>query len=423
MPTLEQFLEDPVLQQSDALLFIEIKEQDADPENFALMLLDLLDRHREFVRNGRPLFLRVFHERRAYLHALDAYAAVYPFLAPYLRFSVLYHRWSFATVQEFQQAIQNDAVDPGFHMVEFHYRTRNLDALAQFARRNGLGVGIWTVPGEHGDVHVAAFREEVDELTCEYRVDLARAVVAEENVLAYVDPAGCASSQDATVLVHRNVDGVSVTTAVRLGQPPSGTHYGTPPLGYASQGQQMYGCFFDFRASLGILERAIDLGRPDLDAAGGVLVAAYVSFQDLDTVGTQAILSSAGGFALELSGDGTHTSLRFGVHVGDSYEYRSVSVADTGMPAIPALSTSDAYLVMGAYGADGDLTIWVDGDQPPGHAEAHGPITSSGRDVLLGAELEPSEPTQSRFHLDGVVQRAMVLRWHEHTAPGPAVND
>ncbi len=424
-PTLEEILSDQAFQQSDALLFVELKEQDADPGNFALMLLDLLDRHREFVRNGRPFFLRIFADRLVYLHAVDDYLAAYPFIAPYVRFSVLYGRNAYQDPGAFQQAIRADALNPGFHMVEFHYQTKNLEGLLQFARQNGLGVGLWTIPGTYGEVFVGALREEVDELTCEYRVDQARAVVAETNVLAYVNPAGCTSAGDPTVTVYRNLDGTLTSRQVSVGVPATANNYGTPPLWYDPEGQDRYGCSFDFRTSQGITERALELGDVTPAPNTGFLVAAYVNFDDLSVSDTLAVLNSSesGGFALELASYGGETRLRFGVHAGGSYQYHAVPVRNTGLAQNPSLNSADGYLLIGAYDGDGGIYLWIDNELPPGHPSATGSVRDSGQPALLGADPQPTSPLKARFFFDGLIQRAVVLRWGPHTFSGSVVND
>ncbi len=424
-PGLEDVLDDQILAQSDALLFIELKEQDSDPDAFALALLDLLDRHREYVRNGRPLYLRKFSVTREYLDALAIHAEDYPFIEPYLRFSVLYSSGSYDDPASFQQAIQRDVLDQGYDMAEFNYQTKNLAGLIWFARKNGAGVGIWTIPGAYGEVFLAALREEVDELTVEYRIDQARSVVEETNVLAYLNPVHCQSASDQSIEVSRNTTGQVTRDSVSLGVPPTGTRYGSPPLLEDGPGQDRYSCSLDFRTAVGIQERALNLGTLSNGGTGGYLVAAVVNFDSLSLDGVQCILNNteSGGFGLQIDGDGTTTYLRYHVFVNGAYRAFTYNVAATGLSRNPSLNGSDSYLLIGGYDGNGRVLLWIDNDLGTGGASYSGAVGPTTQPGLVGADPNPGSPLGARFFFDGLVQQVTVLHWVDHEFSGPQVND
>lgn len=85
VPTLADVLAIPALQQSDAMLFVEIKEQDGDPTWTARELLAALDAHRVFARNGRLVFVRGFEWTMPVVLEVQRLAAEFPLVAPYLR--------------------------------------------------------------------------------------------------------------------------------------------------------------------------------------------------------------------------------------------------------------------------------------------------------------------------------------------------
>ncbi len=424
-PGLEDILDDQILSQSDALLFIELKEQDSDPDDFALALLDLLDRHRDYVRNGRPLYLRKFAVTREYLDALAIHAADYPFIEPYVRFSVLYSSGSHETVAEFHQAIQADVLDQGYDMVEFNYQTKNLAGLIWYARKNGAGVGIWTIPGAYGEVFIAALREEVDELTVEYRIDQARSVLQEANVLAYVNPVHCQSASDGTVEVWRNYSGQVSSTQVAVGTQPTSTTFGSPPLWEDGPGEDRYSCSFDFRSSVGITQRALPLGQTSNRGSGGYLVAAVVNFDNLADSTSECMVNNTenGGFGLQLDNDGSTTHLRYHVFVDGAYRAFTYDVTATGLPLNPRLNTVDSYLLIGAYDGNGRVLLWIDNDLGSGGAAYTAAVGPTTQPALIGADPNASSPLGARFFFDGLIQQVTILHWTDHGFSGSQVND
>jgi hypothetical protein len=427
LPTLKDLLAHPPLVNGHAMLFLEIKEQNATPAQFAAQLLTTLNEQREvYVRNGRPIFLRAFRGRLPYLLALKQSLDSYPFLKHYVRFSVLYGKNEIADVKGFQDSIQADVIDNGLQMVELDYTNNNILGLTRFARANGLGVGVYTIPGAFGEVFVAALREEVDQITAEYRADQARSIIEETNVFAYLNASNCASAADTTVVLKENTTGATNTTAIILHSPAGPNSFGAPSLAYEPAGQDWYGCSLDYRSNQSLTERALDLGPHPVGANTGYLVTAYVNFDALSGFsGTQAIMNSteAGGFALELISDGVTTDLRFGVHVNGSYHYKTYEVSQTGVAGVQTINDWDGYYLVGAYDGDGGVYLWLNNGGTGAGATLTGAVTDSNQSVLVGADPQPSDPLGARYFFDGLIQQVSVLRWGDHSFSGSTVND
>lgn len=423
-PTLVALLDDPTFADADAMLFLEIKEGTADPAAFATALLDILDARRRYARNGRPVFIRAFASLSRYLEAIRARLPQYPFIKDYFRFSLLYSRNAIPAVADFQTELARVKNTLGFDLVEFEYRQKNLLGLTMYARSLGLGTGVYTIPGSFGEAYVAALRHEVDQITAEFRADHARAVIREANLLAYVNAAGCASAADPTVTVHRNTTGALSGTPVTVGQGATATLHGTPPLWFDGPGEDRFGCSLDFRSNQGLTDRALPLGAASSQNTQGFFVTAYVNFDALAITGTQAIVNNAeaGGFALELYGDGATTVVRFGVHVDGSYRYHSYNVAATGFTQNASLNGTDGYYLFGAYDGNGGVYLWIDQEVSGSGGTFTGAVTRSSQDALAGADPQPSAATRARFHFDGLIQQVSVLDWVDHSFPGGSVN-
>jgi hypothetical protein len=286
---------------------------------------------------------------------------------------------------------------------------------------------VWTIPGSFGEAFIAALREDVDEITAEYRIDQARAVVEDANTHAYLNASACASAADTTVTVHRNLGGGPETTAIPVNVAPTASAHGTPGLQYDPPGEDRFGCSLDFRSSAGMTQRAVNLGTHPPAANEGFLVTAYVNFDVLGSLsGTMALLNSAeaGGFALELYDDGTTTVLRFGVHVNGAYRYHAYDVAATGLAAPnAALNGTDGYLLVGAYDGDGGVYLWID-NAVVGNGGTHtGGVTASGQPTLGGADPQPADALGARFFFDGLIQVLGVQAWGDHAFAGSTVNE
>ena len=364
-PTLPEILDDSAFRISDAILFIEIKEDDAPVDVFADALIPLLEANRDYMKNGRPVFFRAFSSRRSYLTAVRERLAASPLISNYAKFSVLYNALEDSGIAAFQQTIETEVAAAGFDMVEVKYTSKDLLSILSFAKSLGLAVGVWTIPANFGAAFIGSLREEVDQITTERRVDMAKDNVEIINTLAYVNVSECSSATDSTVSVFRNTSGTMTEEHVAVDRAPTTTLYGTPALHFDPEGEDRFGCSLDYRSNQGYGERGLPLGMTTNDADGGFLVTAYVNFDDLTTIaeGTMGIVqnSQSGGFALELHREADDSVvIRFGVNLDDGYHYHQYNVDTTGLARNPSLNGTDAYFLTGLYDGAGGLYLFVD---------------------------------------------------------------
>ncbi|MFH1531841.1 MAG: hypothetical protein ABIK09_14040 [Pseudomonadota bacterium] len=394
---LANVLDLPELRDGDQVLFLEIKETQPT-EVFIAGLLDLLDARREcYARNGRPVVLRTFLSLLPNValarQLLDGGA--YPLIEHYVRLSVLFGNNDFPALATFQETIALVASD-GYGMVEFQYQDRNLFGKLAFARSLGLGTNVWTVPVSMGAVFATALREEVDAITTDLSTGAARAAVEADNVLVYLNARGQPADGDA--VTWHQADGVVAQAGINGPGQPSSAAWGT--------GEGLFGTVLEFHPWS---SEFLPLYDADCSTDGGVLVTAAVRFDRLalDDGETMVVLakSDMAGWTLELHdppGVGG-AELRFGVFVDGLYRYASV-------PADWVLNEADGFFLIGAYDGDGQVRLWVDDDDDAVVGEeASGGVVNNDSLVLLGAD--PHGDAAPRFHLDGAVQQAAVLRW------------
>jgi cysteine-rich repeat protein len=426
-PTLSSLLADSSFSNSNSMLFIEIKESGLLADTFATNLLDILNSNRAFVKNGRPVFIRAFSGSISYLQAISNALPNYPLIENYFKFSVLYGKNSISAVADFQTHILTNIANNQFHMVEFDYKQKNLPGLTKYAQSLGLGVGVYTIPGSFGQVMIAALRDEVDQITAEYRIDQARILVEEENTMAYFNVADCASSSDTTMNILKNSGSGFSSTPKTVNVSPTASNFGTPALHYDGPGEDRFGCSLDFRSTQSITERALDLGTHTTASGQGFLVTAYVNFDILASLtGTMAILNSSegGGFALELYKSGTAVYLRFGVRVGGEYRFHSYDISATGLSSPnSSINGSDAYFLMGAFDGDGGVYLFIDNEIDGNGGFYSGGVDNSGQPSLVGADPQPADTLNARFFFDGFIQQASVLAWGDKSFSGSVVND
>lgn len=422
LPTLPEILADTTFANSDALLFIEIKENASPAQEFATSLLDILNANRAFVKNGRPVFVRAFSSRLSYLEELRNQLSNYPLIAKYFKFAVLYDALETSDIAAFQATIKTEVADAGYDMIEVGYASKNLLGFLTYAQSLGLAVGLWTIPNSFGEAYLSALRDEVDELTTEYRVDMAREVIEDTNILAYVNTWGCVSEADTAVSVYRNNDGTLVETKVPINAAPVTTLYGTPGLVFNDVGQDSYACSLDFRDSVGFTERALPLGVTNNDLGGGFLVTAFVHFGDLSLIPEQTMgivqNSQTGGYTLELARDSATNEviIRFGVYVDGGYKYHQYNVDATGLGGVnESLNDTDSYFLLGAYDGNSGLSLWIDFKRNGSGGSYSTGVTQSSLPSLGGADPQPSG-LQSRFHFNGLIQQVQVQRWNNHNS-------
>ncbi len=384
-------LANTALQQSDRLLFLEIKEGYSTATASDTLMLGVLRAVRDhgYATAGRPAMLRAFmnssnrHQhlvRAKNLLALGEFAGI--------RDHIRFHTLLQTDIRNGIRATKN----LGFHGVEFQYQMPSLFGALMQAKLLGLGVGVYTTPASMGEVFLSALREDVDFITSDYdraatpKTSSARDLVEESTSLVYMNTA----QQTAYPLAYQRT-----TSADHL----VGESNGTPALEVLSVTSDE-----DRVGGSMVFEGAQSIGTWDADnaAAGGFLVTAVVNFDDLSSGATRSLLakSDAGGFALEQSG----STLRFGVHVGGSYTYATAPLS--------AFNGTDSYFIVAAYDGDGAVRLWVNNTERTPSASVSGGVTLNNSPVVIGAD--PQGATNRRYFFSGKIQQVMVQKWRNH---------
>jgi glycerophosphoryl diester phosphodiesterase len=390
------------LRADDSVLYLEVKETSSHA-SLARKLMDLLEARRTwYARVGRPVVIRSFHAWRQNLVEVQALLGQYPALAPSVRLHVLFPGNQTSDMTAYHGLIR-DAAARGWHGVELPYTDSNILSKIAYARAQGLGVTVWTIPVLFGEVYLSNLREEVDAFVVDYAVVKARSVISEPNQLLYLSvwsqPAGATS-----VRYHRT-GATTYTVPVNVAGAPSTMTDGP--------GEDRYGTSLWLSAPSA---QSLTFHDADTAAGQGYLVSAYVNFDDL-LVGcpggasscTQALVNKAesGAFALELHRASTGARvLRFGVYVNGDYQYATYPLS--------GLNDTNGYLVTGAYDGNGNVWLWVD-NSTSGTTQA-GPFAAGVKNtdvpVMLGAD--PQTSGGPRFFFSGKMQSVQVLRWTDH---------
>ncbi len=406
---LASVLSDARLQNSDALLAFEVVEDDSDPNAFARSLLALLDSHSLIVRNGRPLLLRARDNRLKFLDAIWHEAgADHPLVSPYLRYLV--------------DDLNPQTPSASFSFVHgllFDFRTPNLFKRLGEARAKHLGTGVFNVPGPgHGEIVMAALRDEVDLFLTDYRAEEAKQVLRDQADGAYVNSRAQIAGMPLTV---QRVESGQVTVLSRgLNLAPSAT-FGTPRL---MSFIPPFGGVLDFWTG----DRALSLSDTPIQGAakGGILVSSMVVLPDLSSIAQnerRTLLSSGDskGFTLALTrGSGTDIQLSFSVNVAGMDRIHSYPAAGGSGTAcsskngsfVEALVPDRAYWLVGAYDGDGQILLFIDGrcaGSVP--VSATGAITNATSPPLLGATPDATASLKARAFFQGFAQHAQVLQW------------
>lgn len=409
--TLAGILESDALAASDALLSLEIVEDDAAPRDFARALLDALEQRREFARNGRPVYIRASSERLEALQAVAAALPGYPFLAPYVRLGVAYSPTAHAAVAAFQDALRVEVANHNFGWAELDHTTPNLTSLLGMGRSMGLSFAVSAIPGDDGAVHTTRLREHADLLWSDYRVDWAREAVVATNVLAHVDASRCRSPGDGAIDMFRNV-GELTSLGLPVNVTPSADAPGTPSLVYIAEGEDQFGCSLRFR-DLGGSGRFLRLGET-VDTSctrGGYLVSATVNFDVLSLEEGQSMVllgnMDLAGFALALVGTASSTVLRFAVHVDGEYRKHEYEVSAVGLPGIETINDTETYHLVGAYGG-GAVKLWINGQSAGDGGSYVDGVRLSSLPTLVGADPQAAGALP-RFFFEGLIQEATVV--------------
>lgn len=388
--TLAQALSNADLQQSDRMLFLEIKEAYSTAAASDDMMLKVLRAIRDYgyASSGRPAFLRGFMDGR-HNHLVRAKALLAATEFAGIRNHIRFHTLIESNIRNNIRTTQS----LGFHGVELKYTTASLYGPMMQAKMLGLGVGLYTGPASMGELYISALREDVDFFTTDY--DLAatanassvRALVQESTSLVYMNTA----QQTAFPLNYQR-------TAASPNYPVSaGTGVPTLEVLSVTSDEDRVGGSMVFSGA-----QSVTTYDADNAAGGGYMVSAVVNFDDLTSGATAAIVakSDAGGFALEQAG----TQLRFGVHVNGAYYYATTPLS--------GLNGTDSYFIVGAYDGDGAVRLWVNNVEKTPSASVTGGVTANNSPVVIGAD--PQGATDRRYFFKGKIQQVMVQKWRNH---------
>ncbi|MCC6876780.1 MAG: hypothetical protein IT378_20925 [Sandaracinaceae bacterium] len=413
--SLAELLGTAELTASDAIVVLDVRENDHDPSAFADAVLDALDARPDIARNGRPLWVRTTQARAAYASAIRQRANDSPFVRPYLRFHVAFEASALASTSAFAAAVDAERAG-GADGVMLAPDSPNLVFGTGYARANDLAVTIgWIEPGG-GDVLVGALREEADALSSRYRVDRARTIVEERNTVLYVSPSR--EVDDTQLRLHR-ADSITDLQTRPVARAATSSLYGTPALATPGPAGPLFGPALSFdRAAL----QALDTWDADIPAGRRLLIAAAVRLNDLED---QVILTKAqtSGWVLEVKRDAGFPmpSLDLAVHDGTGFVRHRYPVTGGSHP-IGDVRTDRAYLLIGVWDASDRLTLYIDGVAVAGAPVATA-IAPNDVPIFVGADPEAIEPTGARFYLSGQIEVAAVLDWIGAPAGPGEIND
>ncbi|MGE5864312.1 MAG: LamG-like jellyroll fold domain-containing protein [Rhizobacter sp.] len=389
--TFQAALQNTALQQSNRLLFLEVKEGYGGTASSDTLMLGVLRTVRDlgYATSGRPVVLRAFMDggnRHQHLVRAQALLGLAEFAG--IRDHIRFHTLLETDIRNGIRATKA----MGFHGVELQYQMRDLFGALMQARQLGLGVGVYTTPASMGELYLSALREDLDFITTDYdraataAPSSARALIQEATALVHMNTA----AQTAYPLTYRRTN----ATVHALGQ-----SNGTPALEVLAVDADE-----DRVGGSMVFEGAQSLTTWDADnaSAGGYLVTAVVNFDDLSPASTAAIVAKSdnGGFALEQNG----TTLRFGVRVGNGYTYATTSLL--------GLNGTDSYFIVGAYDGDGAVRLWVNNTERTASVGVTGGVVQNNSPIVIGAD--PQGATDRRYFFKGKVQQVMVQRWRNH---------
>ena len=386
--TLAMALANTSLQQSDRMLFLEIKERYTTSALSDALMLGVLRAVRDagYVNAGRPVFLRAFMDGREN-HLVRAKTLLAGTEFDGIRSNIRFHTLIESNIRNNIRATKN----LGFHGVELEYRTADLFGALMQAKLLGLGVGVYTAPAYMGELYLSAMREDIDFITTDYDrgasavASSARALIQEATSLAYINTA----QQTGYPLNYKRTSKTDFLVA------SGGSTPAFELLGVGSDEDRVGGSMVFAGA------QSVTTWDADNAAAGGFLVSAVVNFDDLTSGATAAIVakSDSGGFALEQAG----TVLRFGVNVGGTYVYATTPLS--------GFNASSSYFIVGAYDGNGAVRLWANNVEKTASAPLSGGVVQNNSPIVIGAG--PQGATDRRF-FKGKVQQVMVQKWRDH---------
>ncbi|MCE7937906.1 hypothetical protein DCC79_04315 [bacterium] len=428
-PLLHDLLTNDRLRAASAMLFLEVKESDADPVAFAAQLARALAVFPEYAVEGRPLFLRAFNQARRYLDALQSEIARGP-LAGHVRYHVLFAASESEHLTHLHELIMA-LPRSGYTGVELDFRSPNLPTSLALARSLGLMTGVGTLPDSSafGEVFVAAMREEVDQMTVDYRVDQVRRVIEDRNTVAHASAENVVGS---TLVVQQYLD-APVEQRIELGLAGDAAWPGTPNAWFGAEPGVLFGPWLRYPPDG---RRALTLSDVDARPNEGFLVSAVVHFggalSSMAPGQTKAIVNKSenAGFALELYRPAVGAAVvRFGVRQagGSNYTIHSYPIGGAGSGQGPCaarftapLHDDETYRLTGAYDGAGGVFLFIDNRCPDvARPSITGGVAPNDVPIMVGADPPPAA---ARFFFDGYVQSVDVQWWGNHEVPGDRGN-
>jgi len=375
------------------ILFLEIKEQ----QSTAAFINEVIEAvvSAGFADSGRVVVLRAFSGLDSALSLARTALMSHPNRAAF-RLHLLFDTNQGASVNQ-MKALVDGAVANGFNGVELNYRHRAILTKLQYARSRGLATGIWTVPAFLGEMLLGALVDDVDVVTTELSLDVAKAVVNTNKSLVHLD----VSALGTGVAQVPYFQAGPATVNVALGG-------GTPTLVADPQ--------YGGRTALKFVSsssQSLSLYDADNAASDGYMVAFYGQI-NIDGIipndGDVKVLmgkADSGGVSLELSNPAgaVPNLLRFVINVGGTYYY-----ADLASTSVPS---DTPVLIIGAYDGSGGVRMTVDGsDANVVVPTANGGVLTNNSPIVIGAD--PQGVVTRRFFLEGTVQVLKVVSWPQN---------
>lgn len=384
---------DKALLAGDQILFIEIKEENPT-ETFVQKLLQQIE-NTQIAREGRPVVFRAFEERSRNLTLIQEAlkSPKHQELKKHFRLHVFIRRNAERSTKQFHSKIRQ-AKESGFDGVEFRYDATNLHSGIGYAKSLGLGVGVFTIPKEFGEVFIAGLREDVDSMVVDYSIKKSRQVVKDQNGLVYFN-----SATFSPMISQAKYFGPEDGAAIHL------VGDRCPLLTSFGHSRPMFGTVMEFGRP-----RCAKLYDADNAPNQGYLVSTVVTIPNHVVDGqTEAIISKAdnGGFALEIHNPSglRPPVLRFGVRVKDDYVYAETPTAK--------LKGLQSHFIVGAYDGKGGVRMWIDGkDAGVTSKNADGGVVQNNSPITVGAD--PQGAKNQRYHFNGAIQQIQVQDWGSH---------
>jgi hypothetical protein len=272
-------------------------------------------------------------------------------------------------------------------------RIPNLQAVVDYARSKGLGVGAWIWHPMSMTV-VTGVREIFDWITTNNPEATLRAAISGNPSLFVFDSRNAASKTATTVPAIKN--GASSSVAV------NGTNQAVL-TSTTTTAQPFYGIKADYLPSAG---RWTSVGFLKNDPGGGYLVNASVKINSFPAAGREAHIVSntdGGGFGLILGTTSAGVKeIRFLVHNGAGYQAVSYNATN--------LDLTQSHYITASYNGRTAPVLFIDLAQVATGAAITGGVKTSTAPVALGTNPTPTGSGGSFF--DGTIRSVNLTKWN-----------